>query len=287
MTGRLARENAMRKPGRTAVTAAALMIGLAMVVFVTVFAAGISSSMAERPQTSRATSSSRTPTASRRSRPRSPPRSAACAGSRASALPPDQAKVQGRERQAEMAGVDPRNIAEVFALEWKDGSNDTIESLAEARPWWTTRRRSPTTSRSATRCALLGPTGRRAAFQVVGRIKDNADFFWATSDHASRRWRATSTCDATPTCSPTRRATDAGAVEQPDRALLKTRYPSAEALNQQQLKEDQEEQLKPLLALIYGLLFLAVVVSIFGIVNTLALSIHERRASWACCARSA
>ncbi|MGH3100305.1 MAG: ABC transporter permease, partial [Thermoleophilia bacterium] len=35
ITGRLARENAMRKPGRTATTAAALMIGLALVVFVT------------------------------------------------------------------------------------------------------------------------------------------------------------------------------------------------------------------------------------------------------------
>ena len=45
ITGRLARENAMRKPGRTAVTAAALMIGVAMVVFVTVFAAGITSSV--------------------------------------------------------------------------------------------------------------------------------------------------------------------------------------------------------------------------------------------------
>ena len=35
----------MRKPGRTAVTAGALMIGLAVVVFVTVFAAGISASV--------------------------------------------------------------------------------------------------------------------------------------------------------------------------------------------------------------------------------------------------
>ena len=45
LTGRLARENAVRKPGRTAVTAGALMIGLAVVVFVTVFAAGISASI--------------------------------------------------------------------------------------------------------------------------------------------------------------------------------------------------------------------------------------------------
>ncbi len=47
LTGRLARENAIRKPGRTATTAAALMIGLALVTFVTVFAAGLKSSIAK------------------------------------------------------------------------------------------------------------------------------------------------------------------------------------------------------------------------------------------------
>ena len=43
--GRLARENAVRNPGRTASTAAALMIGLALVSFVTVFAAGLKGSI--------------------------------------------------------------------------------------------------------------------------------------------------------------------------------------------------------------------------------------------------
>jgi len=45
LTGRLARENTVRNPGRTATTAAALMIGLALVTFVAVFAAGIKSSI--------------------------------------------------------------------------------------------------------------------------------------------------------------------------------------------------------------------------------------------------
>ena len=46
LTGRLARENAQRNPSRTAITAAALMVGLALVAFVTVFAAGLKSSVA-------------------------------------------------------------------------------------------------------------------------------------------------------------------------------------------------------------------------------------------------
>ena len=43
--GRLARENSTRLPGRTAVTSAALMIGLALVVFVTIFANGLRASI--------------------------------------------------------------------------------------------------------------------------------------------------------------------------------------------------------------------------------------------------
>src|SRR5207244_7006484 len=39
ITGRLARENAMRQPGRTAATAAALMVGVALVAFASIFAA--------------------------------------------------------------------------------------------------------------------------------------------------------------------------------------------------------------------------------------------------------
>ena len=47
VTGRLARENAQRQPGRTATTAAALMIGVALVVFVGVFASSIRASFTE------------------------------------------------------------------------------------------------------------------------------------------------------------------------------------------------------------------------------------------------
>ena len=46
--GRLARENAERNPGRTAVTSAALMVGLGLVVFVAVFAAGLKSSFSSQ-----------------------------------------------------------------------------------------------------------------------------------------------------------------------------------------------------------------------------------------------
>src|SRR4051794_17985463 len=47
ITGRLARENTIRQPGRTAVTAAALMVGVALVTFVSIFAAGVKTTIAK------------------------------------------------------------------------------------------------------------------------------------------------------------------------------------------------------------------------------------------------
>ena len=53
-------------------------------------------------------------------------------------------------------------------------------------------------------------------------------------------------------------------------------FPTAEVLNQQELKESREAQVNLLVRLIFGLLALAILISLFGIANTLALSIHER-----------
>jgi putative ABC transport system permease protein len=57
---------------------------------------------------------------------------------------------------------------------------------------------------------------------------------------------------------------------------LKDRYPTVEVQNQSQLKDQQQSQVNSLLGLVYALLSLAVIVSLFGIVNTLALSVLER-----------
>ena len=51
--------------------------------------------------------------------------------------------------------------------------------------------------------------------------------------------------------------------------------------------EAQQASLDPLLNLLYVLLALSVIVSLFGIVNTLVLSVFERTRASACCARSA
>ena len=58
--------------------------------------------------------------------------------------------------------------------------------------------------------------------------------------------------------------------------LLASRFPQARSRTAAQFKQDQADQINTLLALIYVLLALSVIVSLFGIVNTLILSIYER-----------
>ena len=53
-------------------------------------------------------------------------------------------------------------------------------------------------------------------------------------------------------------------------------HPELEARTKDQLREEQQRQLGQVLALVTGLLGLALVIALLGIVNTLALSVHER-----------
>ena len=59
-------------------------------------------------------------------------------------------------------------------------------------------------------------------------------------------------------------------------ALLTARFPEAEVQTGQELIDSQADQINQALGLIYVLLSLAVLISLFGIVNTLVLSISER-----------
>jgi putative ABC transport system permease protein len=58
--------------------------------------------------------------------------------------------------------------------------------------------------------------------------------------------------------------------------ILAARFPQAESQTAAQFKKSLASQVDTLLALIYVLLALSVIVSLFGIVNTLVLSIFER-----------
>lgn len=54
------------------------------------------------------------------------------------------------------------------------------------------------------------------------------------------------------------------------------RFPQVKVQDQAEFRKSQEDQLNQLLAVIYGLLFFAVIIAVLGIMNTLALAVFER-----------
>ena len=277
LIGRLARENAQRNPGRTAITAAALMIGLALVAFVTVFAAGVKSSISEAVD-----DTFQGDLVIQNSDGFSPIPPAAAAAARQ--LPGVELVATLRATEAKLVGSDAkprvnslsRDAGDVFELEWEQGGPETLHGLSNGEAVVEGSFASSHDLEVGDSFRLLGQTGERPSFRVAGTYKTKAGLVGAVVVTPAVMAQAFNQTQDTTDFVKTTPGASAGEVQQRLETLLERDFPTAEALNQAELKKNQEEQVNQLLGLIYALLALAVVISLFGIANTLALSIHER-----------
>ncbi len=276
ITGRLARENAVRKPGRTAVTAGALMIGLAVVVFVTVFAAGISASVSSAIDRNFQGDLVLQHTDGF---------SAISAGAGREAGRVDGVRTVssltygGGERDGEdvrLSGVDPATVSDVLSLDWEQGSPATLSGLsgtgAVADDAWA----SSNGLEVGDTVRVRTPLEQQVSFTIEGTVKDNVDLLGnlvVTEEELRTRFGVRQPSSTFLRLEP---GADAAAIQEEVARRVDRRYPVVDTLNQQELKDNQEEQIQQLVAFFYVLLALAVVISLLGIVTTLALSIHER-----------
>jgi putative ABC transport system permease protein len=277
LTGKLARENAQRNPGRTAITAAALMIGLALVAFVTIFAAGLKSSIAEAVD-----NTFNGDLVIQNSDGFSPIPPAAAT---------EAAKVPGVDLVATLRGTEAKLVdtgaklrvnavsedaGEVFELEWERGGPATLRNLRDDQALLDDSFASSHDLEIGERFRLLSQGGARPAFRLVGTYQTDVGLIGkaiVTQDVLARAFDQTQDLiDLVRIDS----GSSADQVQKRIETLLESRFLTAEVVNQQELKENQEKQVNRLLILIYVLLALAVLISLFGIANTLALSIHER-----------
>jgi putative ABC transport system permease protein len=281
LTGRLARENAQRNPSRTAVTAAALMIGLALVTFVTVFAAGLKSTVAQVVDENFAGG-----LVIQNGDGFSPiPNGAARAASKVpgvafvATVRGAQAKLieGGRPGPTAQVNAPTRNIGETVDIEWKKGGPSALRGLAGGEAIVSDDFAGSHGLEPGDGFQLLTQTGARPRFRVVGEFASKLGVLGSvlvTQRAMARDFRQTQDLfDFVEV----EEGADAARVQ----ALLtqgaETLFPTTEVLNQQELKETREEQIDQLVMLVLALLVFAIVISIFGIANTLALSIHERR----------
>jgi putative ABC transport system permease protein len=276
LTGRLARENTQRNPSRTAVTAAALMIGLAVVAFVTVFAAGIKSSIATAVD-----ESFQGELVLQNSDGFSPisPRAAGVARGvpgveLVSTLRATQAKLVdgGNERVSALA----RDAGAVIDVDWTEGGPETLRTLSDDEVVVDKSLASDSGLQIGDQVGFLTQIGAKPRLRIVGEYEDKAELLGGAI--VTPRLMATAFDQRDDVLDFVKLApgASAGKVQAGLIAAMDRDFPVVEVRNQQELKENQEEQINRLLGLIYALLALAVIVSLFGIANTLALSIHER-----------
>jgi putative ABC transport system permease protein len=277
LTGRLARENAMRKPGRTASTAAALMIGLALVVFVTTFAAGINSSIAKTIDEDFRGQIVLQNTDGFSAIPREAiDRARQVDGvSTVSAITYANGQLPRGGDTIQLSAVDPRTLGQVLSLDFKSGGPGALVALGPRDTILEQNFARDHNLSIGDTLTVRTPTERVARFRVLGTVKGQLDLLGkaviseAATPAFGRLQPSFAIALLEPSASP-------ATVQKAMDAALAHRFPTVEVQNQSQLKDQQESQVNSLLGLIYALLSLAIVVSLFGIVNTLALSIHER-----------
>ena len=266
--GRLARDNAMRNPGRTAVTASALMIGVALVTAVTIVAQGLEQQ--GRGQLENAVKASTIVTATDGWSPIDPEIERAVAGvGTVSSLRQDGALVFGK--QEAVNAVDPASIGGLFDYDWKEGGPEALSTLgrdgAIVNDGFATEHK----LRVGSTFAVTSMNGTKLSLKVRA-IEQSPSFdvlslgpitiSHAAYDSAFDQQR--------------NRLTFVDAPQDAVAGALGSAYPSAKAEGKDAFIDAQTEWIGMILAVLWVLLALAVIVSLFGIVNTLVLSTFER-----------
>ncbi len=280
ITGRLARENATRNATRTAVTAAALMIGVALVAFVSIFAAGLRGSIDRSVDATFAVDLTVRSEDGFSPLPGAVARVARGVEGVATASPVrfGQAKLDAREGTQPVIGFDPGSIERVYDLRVQEGPQAVVGALGADGVLAGDTFAEDQGLRLGQRLRLLTPTGRRVAYTLRG-ILDEGEFgllgggLVAPNRLLERDFDEDE--DAIVLLGFARGAAPAAVRARLDRVLA-ARFPNAETQDREEVKEQQAGQIGNLLNLIYALLALSVLVSLFGIVNTLALSVYER-----------
>jgi putative ABC transport system permease protein len=272
VAGGLARRNAMRNPARTSATAAALMIGVSLVTFVAVFGAGIKSAatgeLKDKIQASYVVAPDgwSAVAAGSLDAVAKVPGVTAASGVRQSMAEVDEDKVP-------VDGIDPATAGQVLRFTWKAGAATDISKLGPHDAVVRDEFAKDKHLKVGDTITLVSPSSKTTRVTVRGIEKTKAlnasssgvvTIPVATFDRTfAERGLRLALVDAP--------ASAKGALQ---RALEP--YPDVKLQTKDEYASSQLEWINSMLAIFYVLLALTVIVSLFGIVNTLVLSVMER-----------
>jgi putative ABC transport system permease protein len=251
------------------------MIGLALVLFVTIYASGL------RASTSRIihqTFLGDLAIESQDGASSIPPASAQAAASAPGVVAVSSLKAAparlGSAGKITAEGIDPNTIGQVYRFDWVQGSSATLAGLGPAQAILerdTARAANLTVGDHAT---LTTETGLRKRLTIAGIYSDRAllrgialpQVEFDQLFHQDRLQNVF--VKLAPGSSPV------GAEAAVNRTL--SSLPGVVARSEKQLADEVSGRVNSVLILFYALLAMSVLMSLLGIVNTLNLSVHER-----------
>ena len=268
VAGELAGANAVRNPGRTASTAAALMIGLTLVTLVAVLASSLGTAGTaaikkevradyvidgKDGQPFRAAEGDRLEQVS--------------GVKSASHVRSDTAIVDGKERLVD--GIDPATIAHFYKFRWVKGSEHALGQLGTDGAIVKKGYAKDHHLAIGKTIEVTMPSGAKRTLVVRGIHNPRTELLADVSmtqqgvrqDRAASRGTASRSSTAAPT-RPSRRRSRASATPRSTRAAG--------------YAADKAKEMAKMLSMLYVLLGFSVIVSLFGMVNTLVLSVFER-----------
>ena len=273
VAGGLARRNAMRNPSRTSATAAALMIGVSLVTFVAVFGAGIKSAakgeMGDKIQASYVVAPDGWSTVS--------------AGSLAAASKVPGVTVASGVRQSMAAGRRRRDPRRRHRSRHRRSGDATSRSSPGAATDISKLGPDDAVVRDefakdkhlkvGDTITLVSPSNKTVRVTVRGIEKTKA----LNASASGVVTIPVSTFAKTFAVHDLRLAlVDAPASAEPALKQALKPYPDVKLQTKTEYADSQLEWINSMLAIFYVLLALTVIVSLFGIVNTLVLSVMER-----------
>jgi putative ABC transport system permease protein len=273
MTGSIARENAARNPKRTATTATALLIGVALVGFITIFAASAKASVSNAVDSQFKTDFIVMGPGSFSPGIGLTPEVA----HKISALPEVDASTGMRlgiakldNKDIFLAALDPKQAQHLFNLGSVQGSfNDLTDdgiaiskNQANAHHWKV----------GDVLPALFVKTGEQS-LRVDYIFKENTfgDYYTSLGNYERNYTEQLDAAIFANLKSGVSAADGRKAIERVTKP-----FPNAKVQDNAEFKAQQEQQINMIVALIYTLLALALFIALIGIANTLALSITER-----------
>jgi putative ABC transport system permease protein len=275
IAGKLANGNAQRNPGRTSATAAALMIGIALVTFVAVLAQGLRVSNSDAIERQIQSDLIVTSQDGYSEFPAAVGDAVEEAGGAdaVSNVRQDIAEIEGGG--ANLTGLDAR-IDDVYDFRWKQGSDQLLAQLGDDGAVLPNNVAEDKSLAVGDRFTVLSTDNKTKEFVVRG-IYEGSPFYpllgsasvsQAAFDQLYDRPRNRFTLVNVPGgASPAAKADLESALDG---------FPDTRVFTRPEWIEKEDDEIGQFLLLLYVLLALSVIISLFGMVNTLALSVFER-----------